>query len=195
MAAPKGNQYGRGHHFGRPLKFKDPIELQKRIDAYFADCDVHLEEGMVPTPYIVDMHRGKERIRVPVGREKPNEWRMIYQPYVTKQKPYTVTGLACWLDTDRELLLNYQRREGFSEIIERAKTKIEAFWETALWDEKVNTQGVIFNLKNNWGWKDRVEVVEREMETGFEHLTDEELQEKLEELRKGDEAFSDTIRA
>lgn len=67
--------------------------------------------------------------------------------------PYTITGLALALDTDRELLLDYGNKDEFSDAIKKAKLKCHNFAEQHLFSGK-NATGAIFNLKNNWGWKD-----------------------------------------
>lgn len=45
----------------------------------------------------------------------------------------------------------------YANIIEEAKTRIEEFVETCLFKSGIAT-GVIFNLKNNFGWNDKQEV-------------------------------------
>lgn len=78
-------------------------------------------------------------------------------------KPYTVSGLALWLDCTRETILNYEAGnrnhmdENISYTLRKAKLQILNYAEDSLWTCK-RTAGVIFNLKNNWGWKDRQEV-------------------------------------
>lgn len=72
--------------------------------------------------------------------------------------PLTITGLALALDTYREVLLNYQERDEFTDTIKKAKQKIENFAEMQLYNKDVPTTGVIFNLKNNYGWVDKQEV-------------------------------------
>ena len=79
-----------------------------------------------------------------------------------KERPYTITGLAVALDTNRETLIDYQnsddpRKQIFSDAIKRAKIKIHNYTEESLWRNGIQT-GMIFNLKNNWGWKDRSEI-------------------------------------
>lgn len=73
-------------------------------------------------------------------------------------KPYTVSGLAYALGTCRQTLLNYEENETFLDTIKRAKAKIELFNEEQLYNKDVSTTGVIFNLKNNYGWKDKQEI-------------------------------------
>lgn len=127
---------------GRPLKFDSVEKLQKAIDKYFADCDPHIEEVV-----------GLRDIKDAQGGWKQEQYK---HKIVTAQKPYTITGLAVALDTSRETLLDYQEREEFSDTIKKAKAKIHAFAENRLFEN--NPTGVIFNLKNNFGWKDKTET-------------------------------------
>jgi hypothetical protein len=73
-------------------------------------------------------------------------------------RPYTVSGLAYALDTNRQTLINYGEDYEFIDTIKRAKAKIEAFNEAMLYSKDVPTAGVIFNLKNNYDWKEKQEI-------------------------------------
>lgn len=75
-----------------------------------------------------------------------------------EKEPYTITGLALWLDTNRETLLNYEERPEFFDTIKRAKLKCENWVEKGLLKNQVNATAGIFNLKNNYGWKDKTET-------------------------------------
>lgn len=75
-----------------------------------------------------------------------------------KGKPYTVSGLAYAIGTNRQTLINYEERDEFIDTIKGAKAKIEIFNEEMLYDRNTPTTGVIFNLKNNYGWKDKQEI-------------------------------------
>lgn len=75
-----------------------------------------------------------------------------------KNKPYTISGLAYALGTTRRTLLDYQDKDEYSHTIKKAKAKIEAFNEELLFSKDVPTVGVIFNLKNNYDWKDKQEI-------------------------------------
>lgn len=73
------------------------------------------------------------------------------------KEPYTITGLALALDTSRETLLDYEAKEEFSDTIKRAKLKCHNYAENFLYTGK-NATGAIFNLKNNYGWRDKTET-------------------------------------
>src|SRR4051812_2952541 len=118
---------------GRPLDFKTPKELQAHINAYFADCDPHIS-----THKVLKKKRGK--------------YVAVDEPYITHSRPYTVSGLALWLGTNRQTLLNYAGREEFLDTIKLAKAKIEAYVEENHLSGYINATTGIFNLKNNYGW-------------------------------------------
>lgn len=73
-------------------------------------------------------------------------------------KPYTITGLCLYLDTTRETLREYELREDFVDTIKKAKNKIENYVEEHSMTGELNPTVCIFNLKNNFGWKDKTEV-------------------------------------
>ncbi len=70
---------------------------------------------------------------------------------------YTVCGLAVALECDRNTLTNYTAKKEYFSTIKNAKQKIEAAVELHCLNAK-NPVGAIFNLKNNFGWKDKQEV-------------------------------------
>lgn len=73
-----------------------------------------------------------------------------------RERP-TVSGLCYFLGfEDRHAIAEYAKKPEFSATIKRAKARIENALEDALYNGAV--AGVIFNLKNNFGWKDKSEV-------------------------------------
>lgn len=81
-----------------------------------------------------------------------------YFAYCDKNKQaYIVSGLAYAIGTNRQTLIDYQNRDEYEDIILDAKRKIEAYAEQCLFT-KQNPAGVIFSLKNNWGWRDKQEI-------------------------------------
>ena len=110
----ENNEEKNKHPGGRPLKFKNEKELQKKIDAWLKSCK----------------------------KEK---------------RPLTITGLALALDTGRNVLIDYGNRDQFSNTVKRAKLLCENYAEESLFLGK-NVAGAIFNLKNNYGWKEKQEI-------------------------------------
>jgi hypothetical protein len=102
------------------------------------------------------MERGR-----PMKFKSPQEIEKLADEYFKmcdeKGKPYTITGLAIALDTDRKTLLNYEEKDGFFPTIKKIKQKVENYAEEKLFNGN-NTAGVIFNLKNNYGWVDKQEI-------------------------------------
>ena len=73
-------------------------------------------------------------------------------------RPYTITGLALALETTRQTLLDYEKKyTEFSDTVKRAKLRIENYAEEQLFVNK-NTAGIIFNMVNNFGWKNKHDI-------------------------------------
>lgn len=80
-----------------------------------------------------------------------------------KEKPYTMSGLAYYLGIDRKTLLNYSKNEEYFHAIKKARDKVQMQLEECLY-RLGNNSGVIFNLKNNFDWKDKIEHSSSEVE-------------------------------
>ena len=125
--------------WGRPLKFKTPKELKTKVKDYFQRCDDWKIIKKISWWEVVSMN-------VPI--------------------PYTVEGLCVYLDIDRKTLLNYQwEREWQKELdsefvhtVKNAKQKILSNMQerALLWES--NPAVSIFNLKNNYWFKDQTHV-------------------------------------
>lgn len=75
------------------------------------------------------------------------------------ERPYTIAGLAYELGfDDRNALSEYAARKEFSSTIKRARTRIETQRSERLVSGEGNVAGMIFDLKNNFGWEDRAKV-------------------------------------
>lgn len=81
-----------------------------------------------------------------------------FQECDEKEKPYTMSGLALSLGIDRKTLINYGERDSYSTLIKKAKQKVECQLEENALMGKSNSTFTIFNLKNNYGWKDNMEL-------------------------------------
>lgn len=93
-------------------------------------------------------------------------------------RPYTMSGLAYHLGIDRATLVRYGDRDLFANLIKKAKSRVESYLEEHLY-RLGNNSGIIFNLKNNYGWRDTVEV-----KTDEETSKLDELIEALKDVKK-----------
>ncbi len=78
----------------------------------------------------------------------------------------TMAGLSRSLKIDRKTLVNYGKKEDFFLTVSEARAKVEEFLEQKLYGTAVT--GVIFNLKNNFSWKDKSEVSSTNVEMTHE---------------------------
>jgi hypothetical protein len=72
----------------------------------------------------------------------------------------TLSGLSYALGfDDRETFSDYATYgDDFSRTVKRAKLRIADWLEQRLTNKDTFTAGIIFDLKNNHGWKDKTEV-------------------------------------
>ena len=82
----------------------------------------------------------------------------------------TISGLALHLDVDRKTIVNYSHKEEYFPTIKKARARIEAHLEKKLFGN--NVTGLIFNLKNNFDWKDKSEVANTNVEVTHEQWLD-----------------------
>lgn len=103
---------------------------------------------------------------MPAGRppkyKSPEEMQEAIDNYFETEDIVTVTGLAYVLDLSRQGLCEYERKDEFSDTVKKAKQRVEIAIEKRLAGNAV--AGSIFNLKNNFGWKDKQET---EISGGF----------------------------
>lgn len=110
---------------GRPAKYDTAFELQEEIERYF-------KEGVKTKTYVL----GPPNARYEVTIEVP-----------------TITGLCRFLGFEsRQSFYDYEKRDGFSYTIKRARLFIEQHYEEML--QTGNIVGAIFALKN-FDWTDK----------------------------------------
>lgn len=95
----------------------------------------------------------------------PEDMQVVIDEYFEKCKtskiPLTVEGLGIALELDRAGIINYQKTKGYEDYfntIKKAKAKIlQNKIENGL-NSTNNTAFAIFDLKNNFGFKDKQET-------------------------------------
>ena len=141
---------------GRPLKYNTPEEMQAIIDQYFSDC----------------AYNRQVRAWIKLGKLPEEERETLTDDCIP-----TVTGLALALDLTRKSLISYEGKDEFVNTVKKAKGRVEAFVEQRLM-EGGQAAGPIFNLKNNFEWKDKTEQ-EISGHLSTSELTDEQLDAKI----------------
>jgi len=74
-----------------------------------------------------------------------------------REAPYTIEGLAYACNCDRRTITNYAKDSKFFPTIKRAREKILARITELAIAGKGNATSIIFNLKNNYDYKDKTE--------------------------------------
>lgn len=102
------------------------------------------------------------------GRGRPRAFNSVeeleskindYFEYCNKEnKPYTMSGLAYYLDVDRKTIVNYTKEEEYFPTIKKARDRVQMQLEENALMNISNSTFTIFNLKNNFDWKDRIET-------------------------------------
>ena len=124
---------------------------------------------------------------MPAGRppkyKTPDEMQVIIDQYFVDNqyrtdngvvKRYTMSGLALALGMSRRALVDYAHKDEFLPTIKDARLVVEESLEQSLYGTGV--AGVIFNLKNNFGWKDQQEINANVTTRDATGLSDEELE-------------------
>ncbi|MCI8618339.1 MAG: hypothetical protein HFJ60_08955 [Clostridia bacterium] len=126
------------------------------------------------------MSRGRPKAYKEV-EEMKNKIEKYFIECDIKEEPYTITGLCIALDICRDTLSEYMKKEEFSDTIKKAKLKVENYLEKHLITDS-STTGIIFNLKNNFGWSDKQQIEHSgNINNPFEGLSTEELRKILNE--------------
>ena len=103
-------------------------------------------------------HAGGRPPKYKTAKEMQEKIDQYFKECDNSNRPYTITGLALALDLDRKSIINYSEQDEFFHTIKKAKLQVENYLEERLIND-TSTTGIIFNLKNNYGWKDKQENI------------------------------------
>lgn len=118
-------------------------------------------------------NKGGRPLKFKTPEELQEKIDAYYEWAKENKKHITITGLAWFLDTNRQTLIRYEDEDSellksvdddvkvkFRDTIKRAKARIEMEYEETLYN-KNSAVGGIFVLKNNYGYVDKQEVVQK----------------------------------
>jgi len=157
---------------GRPPKYESVEDMQRIIDLYFI---------------AIEVNKAKHHYES-INLEGFSEEDVAVIDAVTEEKPL-VSGLALMLDMTTETFRQYGNTQGtkdseFSSTVKKAKQRIEKHLEGRL--DGGNVIGTIFNLKNNFAWKDKVES-EVVQTVGTRRLSAKEYKQARAEMLEADD--------
>jgi hypothetical protein len=138
---------------GRPKKFKSVAELDKAIQYYFNS----ITKSSLAFDTIINGYEDEEK-KKPIYEQIP---RLNNANEQIERMEYleipSITGLCLSVGLTRETWSQYSKQKAFSDSIKRAKATIEKYNIEQLYVPKIAT-GVIFNLKNNFEWRDQQDL-------------------------------------
>lgn len=164
----------------RRIKWNSPAHLQSLVDEYFASCDGVIYNPRTGMPYL----------------------NADGSPRIGQIKPYTISGLACYIHIESSSIKKYSRQQidelgyptdedysgpQYSDIIIEARKKIEAFAEERLYDRD-GFNGGKFVLNCAFGWQDRKEVAEIKHMQNADKMKKKELKMKKNLLEGSDDS-------
>jgi len=114
-------------------------------------------------------HPGGRRLKFP----SPADLQRAIDLYFQQPGKKSIMGLCVYLDCDRQTLLNYQRRDGFSDIVARARDRIQKYYEELGQDSR--THSFADRMMTRMGWP----CVEK---TELDHGVTDEFAELLREI-------------
>lgn len=176
---------------GRPKKYGSSKALEAAVDAYFNSISYRVPVVITTATGEVDeagnavvvtkmLREGQDGCGAPVTRREYLE-------------PPSVAALCLYLGISRDTWAEYGRSTVMAAAVERTRARLEAYLVGQL--EGRHVQGVIFNLKNNYGWKDKQEFgMDKETRQALSH-SDMTLREKEDLLRAAAADFGEATDA
>ena len=127
---------------GRPKKYKSKKALADAIERYFRSISRTIQAQDAYGQNIFN---------------DDDEAIMVTQ-YI---RPPSISGMCLYLGIDRSTWGNYcdeKLHPEFGDVTALTRSRIEAWLEEQLLMREKGVQGIIFNLQNNYGWKQKQEI-------------------------------------
>lgn len=124
---------------GRPRKYKSGRALMSAVERYFRSISRTVKAS-------------EESGRTILNDDgKPIE-------IIEYVRPPCISGLCLYLGIDRSTWSNYKADPEYGEAYALARERVEAYLEEQLLTRRKGIQGIIFNLQNNYGWRQRQDI-------------------------------------
>ncbi|MGI5987736.1 MAG: terminase small subunit [Dysosmobacter sp.] len=155
---------------GRPKKYTART-LEKAVNRYFKSISCTRDA----------MDEFGEKIKNDDGEP------IQYTAYV---RPPSISALCLYLGIEKRTWANYAEQDDMAPVVEKTKARVEAYLEEQLTIREKGVQGIIFNLQNNYGWKQKQEVeLGEKTRKEMKNVQSMSLEEKLEACRKAAAMF------
>ena len=105
-----------------------------------------------------EKHAGGRPPKYKIKEEMQEAIDKYFNECKNERRPITFTGLAYSIGLSRQGLLNYSDKEEFFDTIKKARDYVEMTLEERLIGTSGIATGIIFNLKNNYDWKDKQDI-------------------------------------
>lgn len=167
------NARKRGDWMGRWIKYRTAKDFEAAVESYFRGIS-YKREIRYPDVWVNGAWVKGDPIFGLDGEP------LIVDEYVY---PPSMCDLENYLGISRETMSNYRERRGYADAIEDAERRIKAYKLRMLDDPaNKNSRGLIFDLENNHGMRERREETVRQTTADIsDTLTPEQ---KLDALRK-----------
>lgn len=138
---------------GRNRRYKTASALGRAVDAYFAAISYEAP-AVVSTPTGEVDEKGRIKWTTVMLRKKTADAGVGGEPIVLIKwlRPPSMAGLMLHLGISKETWSNYGQTDGYKEVVERARARMEDYWITRL-DGK-GAQGAKFALSSCYGWRE-----------------------------------------
>ncbi len=123
-------------------KMMDPTMFAKRAAAYFRDCDHGVASAACDT---CSEEFGDDKCEI--CRKK-------------KKRPYTISGLCLAIGITKREFVNLKKNKCFSDAVEMALLKIEAYIEENSIAGAINGTLALAILKEHFGWGEKDDAVD-----------------------------------
>ena len=141
---------------GRPKIYKTGKQLQRAVDGYFGQISYEREVIVRRERVVENEATGKPEIvtepEVLVGSDgKPVKETVWLEP-PSEEALMLHIGIR-----SRDTWAKYAKDDELGPVVEMAKARIKA-WLVGELNTRNSTQGIAFNLKVNYGWKEQVDL-------------------------------------